>query len=234
MKVKLIECMLTWQGEVFSGKRVLLLRFKNCDRCCSYCDIRNKLESSVEGEYDIDDLQKIIDKEDVGLLITGGEPTYYDPPRVNNYTDTFNLLTKLNYPFAYVESNGCDLTYLYKNVELSDKIHYVFSPKVIFKRRDETSDRPDLLIDTYNYKMVEDIIKTIKKDKLIIKILRPGQAGNKLINYLIDNGLKQNIYLMPEGNTKEKIIKNMPHVLDMAKFFGVNVTTRLHLIHDFE
>ena len=129
--VSLIESMVTWQGEGPScGKRMLLLRFKTCDRVeerkpCHFCDTLVRMRTSTEFKVELDKIQEIINTEKAGLMITGGEPTYK-----HNFTETLQLLTLLDYPIANVETNGHNLLKLIQATKDLDKnIQFIFSPK---------------------------------------------------------------------------------------------------------
>ena len=61
--VKLIESCITWQGEgPDSGRRMLMLRFKRCNRNCSWCDTQVRMRNAMESDYSLHDLQLIIDQ----------------------------------------------------------------------------------------------------------------------------------------------------------------------------
>ena len=213
--INAIEVFTTFQGEgLFSGKRVVLIRFKKCNNECWFCDTANKMKYYEEGEYKLDGIQKLLTFEDANLLITGGEPTYD-----TNFDQTILLLNELNYPEAYVETNGHKLAELYKYITNKKNIYYVYSPK-FFNQSDLFDDKTDQLIDLIGR-------------NLIIKILYDGTNPfverylNKIIKY------RESVYLQPMGSTFDDIIKNMNVVLETADKYKFNITSRLHLIHNF-
>jgi len=229
MSIKLVECFLTRQGEVFPGQRILLMRFKNCNCNCYYCDTKIKMRDFIEGEYDLDVLQETIDDNKVGILLSGGEPTFDQ-----NYQQSLDILTSLHFPFAHVETNGTCLLDLYKDIQKRanesegyvNNIYYFFSPKQatggIF------------------YNRIKEFIDTIG-DKLIIKVLylsQPRIQGldndeSKFLDFLSTLNFNQNIYLMPLGTTKGEISNNMPEVIEVADKYRFNVTTRMHIMENF-
>jgi organic radical activating enzyme len=213
--IKAVEVLRTFQGEVNIGKRVLLIRFKECNNNCYFCDTKNKLRDMVESIYELDNIQNIISNENRGLLITGGEPLFN-----SNFDQTVKLITTLKYPFVDLETNGCNLLKLYEITKDIDNINYIFSPKLFHNGQ--------------HYQYIKECISIIG-NKLIIKILEDHSKETiEFIRFISNLNFNQNIYLMPLGKTKEEIMKGMPEVISIAQKYGFNITTRMHLIHDFE
>lgn len=222
--IKAIEVIKTWQGEIFSGQRVLLIRFSDCNRNCSYCDTRVKIQNFVEGEYLIQDIQSIVTQNDLDLLITGGEPTIQ-----KNIGYTKQLLENIVCRNKYVETNGCNLLDV-ANCNFKGNVKYIYSPK------------------DYDNKGLNECLKflqNIPEEKLIIKIVH---GDNNISEYFLSEILRQYnifknvynkeiskpiIYIMPEGKTKDEIMRSAKDAFKIANKYGVNITTRLHLIHDF-
>lgn len=218
--VKLIECINTWQGEgPDSGKRMLLCRFKYCNRTCPWCDTMVKMRVQQEADYSLEQLQETINQEKVGLMITGGEPTMKTKPH-NQLDSTVLMLNKLTYPIANVETNGSRLEELMNRVKTSKPINYIYSPK-IFARYD-----------------LEDSIKETNRillfSNVYIKIVY--ESSELLKEYLLDlHRLKLNgrVYIMPEGKTRDELIKHAPEVFDIAEKLKFNFSSRQHVIYDF-
>jgi len=56
LEVKLIENFVSWQGEgPDSGKTMIILRFKTCDRNCSWCDTTVKMRITAEAPHKLSD-----------------------------------------------------------------------------------------------------------------------------------------------------------------------------------
>ena len=218
--VKVIESIITWQGEgIDVGKRMLLLRFKHCNLNCSWCDTKVKMRVLQEATYPIEQLQKIINEEKCGLMITGGEPTF-DP----HFHETVTLLSDLNYPFANVESNGYNLLELVKGNHGSENISYIYSPKI-------------LKDDDYE-KVLQTTVDIMKYPNVYIKYVI-GKDDNENIltlEYLkLLNNLEYNnrVYLMPKGENEEQLKQSAPTVFDLAEEFKFNFSTRSHIIYNF-
>jgi organic radical activating enzyme len=219
-KIKAIECIQTWQGEgVDVGKRMLLIRFKYCDRverkmACNWCDTLVKMRVSPEAEYSLKEVQEILNDQKCGLMITGGEPTW--DAHIN---DAALLLKELDYPFANVETNGYRLKILYK-ITNNDRTNYVFSPKMF--EANEVDDAVNL------------VKWTVKRPNIYIKVVYYESRENfNFMEKISQMGINDRIYLMPQGCNRDELLKNTPFVLDAAEKFKVNISTRMHLMFDF-
>jgi organic radical activating enzyme len=228
MGLKLIENMVTWQGEgPNTGKRVILLRFKKCDRVenkkpCPYCDTLVKMRISAEAEYSLEAIQKEIDDKNCGILLTGGEPTY-----LTNFHETLNILS-LNFPFIDIETNGYNLVELINHLnklKISKNINYIYSPKF------------------FN---IEELIETIEKSKKLINLMDNNKIYFKIVldkennfipqylDFLSQNkGINSNVYLMAKGKNKEEIMKNVYHVFDECEYYNFCFSGRQHIMYEF-
>ena len=159
-KVKLIECIRTWQGEgIDSGKRMLLCRFKHCNLNCHFCDTLTKMRISREGEYELKDLQSEIHRHKLGIMITGGEPTFG-----LQYEESLLLLNKLDYTIANVESNGYQLKELIEATSESKDANFMFSPKIFDQKSlDIAVDKTRDLLEFDNLYIKIVLIKNLKK-----------------------------------------------------------------------
>ncbi|HUU87208.1 MAG TPA: 7-carboxy-7-deazaguanine synthase QueE [Candidatus Glassbacteria bacterium] len=219
-EVKLIENFVSWQGEgPDSGRAMAILRFKTCDRKCSWCDTAVKMRISAEAPYKISDIQKILYEAKAGILITGGEPTV-----ARHFDECVMLLNELSYPVANVESNGHALLQLVKTVKPNDFIKYIYSPK-IFNEKD---------LDLAN-ELTENIvgfpnvhIKVVYEDNpLVIKYL------DRLHEHYENLAWQHRIWLMPEGTTRTDLIRNAGMVFDACERYKFNFSSRSHIIFGF-
>ncbi len=220
-RIKLIECIKTWQGECLNtGSQMLLCRFKYCNLKCPWCDTLLKMRVAQESEYDLKDLQKEIYENNLGLLCTGGEPTFD-----RHFNDTVTLLTELDYVIANVETNGYNLLDLINKFNLIKPIKFILSPK-IFNDNDgniyrkilsKIHDHPNLYL-----KMVYE-----PDNKYLLDFLRYLKMERK------DMIKKQKIWMMPEGATREVLLKNAPEVFDICEKYKFNFSSRSHIIFDF-
>jgi len=215
--MKTIESFVTWQGEgVDTGQRMLILRFKKCNRKCLWCDTAVKMRTSMETEITLESIQEIVNNEKCGIMVTGGEPTYQD-----NLKETVGIINKIDCSIFNVETNGFDLESLIKQVNPGKNVNYSLSPKLF--KSDDLSFYIDLINKIENQKNV--YIKLVYEERdLVIKFLE------YLKRIEFDNN---RIFLMPEGAIKEEILKHAPIVFDAAEKYKVNFSSREHIIYGF-
>jgi organic radical activating enzyme len=245
--MKFIEVFSTWQGEgPDSGKRMLLTRFKECDRVdgdnkppCYYCDTLVKMRTTVEAEYSLAQLQQTIDEEKLGLMITGGEPTYSE-----NLNETLKLIDNLKvHGPINIETNGCDLI-KFLTLLSTDRVAYssnqlkiMLSPKIFGEK------------DIQRYFDIINFVETRKKeyDNIYFYPLvyyKLVYTNNEHTNLLNDNFLQalffesvyephKRVYLMPEGKTKEELLKSSSLVFDKCEEWKVNFSSRDHIVYSF-
>jgi len=231
MKIKAVECIRTWNGEIFSGEKILLIRFKKCNRNCPNCDTRDKINNFVEGEYSIDEIQSNINLYNLNLVISGGEPTYG-----KNFDYTKILLNQIECKNKYVETNGYDLLCLYEYCKNVGNVKYIYSPKF-------SDDLEDRVIKRELEKTI-NLLQNIQDGKLIIKVVYDEHSGYYISELLRTVDVYRNmykkpipdpiIYVMPEGKTKEEVMMSAKKAFEFANKYGLNITTRMHLIHNFE
>lgn len=227
--VRLIECMnYTWQAEAEdAGKKMLLLRFKYCNRAhgylekngksaCKFCDTLIKMNIGVESEYSIKNLQTMILENNLGVLISGGEPTFGI-----NLLSTYEIVNFTTAWLYNIETNGHQLEKLIKGINKDKNIKYILSPKIF---------------DDNDYDFYIDLINKIKdNEKVKIKLVYEGSDYNiKFLNFLTKIKFDNNrIWLMPEGQNRDELIKNSPKVFDAAEKYKTNFSSREHIIYGF-
>lgn len=215
-QVKLIEFFRSFQGEgVDRGRSMIILRFKYCNKNCSFCDTSVKMRISQEGIYNLEDIQKTIDKYKCGILVTGGEPTIK-----KHFDETLLLLNKLNYPIANVETNGYDLLRLIPLSDPEKLINYSYSPK-IFTSKDLDDEM----------KITE---KLIKHPNVYFKVVYEDRSLVKAyLGFLGGFDINQRVYLMIEGVTRADLIRNSGVVFDACENYKFNFSSRDHIIYGF-
>jgi len=219
--VKAIETINTFQGEgADTGKRMLIIRFKYCNKQCPYCDTIIKMRNSLESKYTLEDLQKFIDKHGCGILITGGEPTIK-----NHFEDTVKLLNELYYPIANVETNGYHLSELiektkYSITDQAKTIHYMYSPKIF-----SAVDLEEEIEKSRKLKSNKNVFfKIVYQDNVYIEAY---------LKRLTELNIDERVYLMPEGKTREEILRSAPEVFDACEKYKFNFSSRSHIIYNF-
>ncbi len=224
--IKLIECFRTFQGEgPDAGRAMLLVRFKHCDHKCHFCDTQVKMRISEECLYSLAALQNALDEYRCGLLITGGEPTFKP-----HYEDTKDMLTKLNYRVANVETNGSQLFWLLKERDWTQTpVKFIYSPKIF----DETS--------CYNAKT--KTIEVIDHPNVYIKIpYMNNPAVNEYCKFLSDEirgrvveqgEYDDKVWLMPIGADLMDQEEASADVMEACEKYKFNFSGRLHIMYNF-
>lgn len=215
--IRLIENFMSYQGEgPDSGKKMLFLRFKRCNRDCLWCDTKVKSRVLNEFEFPLKDIQNIVDELETNICITGGEPTH----NINLYS-TIDIINRINCILFNVETNGCELEKLISSVNKNKNVKYILSPKIF---------------DDNDYKFYESLVNNIKdNEKVHIKVVYEGTEYNdKFLNYLQEINFDTNrIWLMPEGADRDSLIKNSAKVFDAAEKYKTNFSSRDHVIFGF-
>lgn len=214
--VRLIECFQSYQGEgPDTGKSMLIVRFKRCNRNCPWCDTSVKMRISVESEYEIQTIQNVIDDKKCGLLITGGEPTFN-----LNYSGTLDLINNLNCKYYNIETNGYGLSKLIKEANPEKKVKYILSPKLFTDK--DLKYYIDLTKEVIGCKGV--FIKVVAEDRKLV---------HDYLQYVTSFNINERIYLMPEGKTKEELLDHSGCVFDMCEKYKFNFSSREHIIYGF-
>lgn len=222
-KIKLIEVMNTFQGEgPDSGRQMLLVRFKRCQFRCNFCDTEIKMQTSIEGEYSTDQINQALMKTK-GLMVTGGEPGF-DSEDNKNFQQTMYLLKECNFEVANVETNGLQIEQFLSEIEqfVSDKnIKLIYSPKIFNIASLETE-----------WQKIEKVINNPRVYLKIVPVNLPTETLCRRISTILDIP-KHKVYLMPQGTTKEEIVSNWDKTINLADECGFNLSSRLHIVHNF-
>jgi len=220
-EVRLIENFVSWQGEgPDSGKTMIILRFKTCNRNCAWCDTSVKMRISAEAPYKLSEIQQSINDRAAGILVTGGEPTVK-----KHFDECAMLLNELNYPIANVETNGYALYELIGEVDPHKPVKFIYSPKIF-----NMQDRHDAK---------ETLNKIAGHQNVYVKVVyEPDneysmQFLEYLKNEMADLILNQRIWIMPKGTNRADLIKNSEQVFDACEKYNFNFSSRDHIIFGF-
>jgi organic radical activating enzyme len=225
--INIIEAIVTWQAEGRdAGQRMLLLRFKRCNRSkenggkgnCPFCDTLMKMNCEQEMKLPIKQIQKIIDKENCGLLITGGEPGFS-----TNLKQTVFVINEVNCHLVNVETNGHKLVQLISQVNPEKVVHYSLSPKIF-----NNEDLKEYIT------LIDNPIIRDNPNVYIKLVYERRDQMTKFLDYLcLIKFPNHRVYLMPEGSTKEVILEHAPMVFDAAEKYKFNFSSREHIIYGF-
>lgn len=233
--IPLISFLTTYQGEgPNTGKKMVLCRFKYCNKSCPFCDTQGMMSKAPISFVSLLDIQKKLN-ESRNLMITGGEPTInkiIGNTVRSQYDNTLNMIKYLNYDFADIESNGSNITSLLDTIKtdlcLNERnISISWSPKFVSKDDYQTNIRTLKCI--FDYKLY---------DHCVIKLV----IGKELSDYrrfaydaIYNIGFNPNkVYLMPLGTTSKEIANSFKEVLNVSKDLNCNISTRLHIMYNFE
>lgn len=221
--IKVVESFVSYQGEgPDTGKRCMILRFKKCNRRCSWCDTLGKIEDKEEFSLEFEKIQAVLNAEKCGLLITGGEPTY-NSEHNNNLDQTLEILYTLNYRFANIETNGYGLIELLERTSIFKRsyVRYIYSPKVF---------------NTTDFSTAIEIIKSLRYEVgTFVKVVCDPNSPFllDLLKFISEQKIHDRVFLMPEGATAKELVSSAPKVLELANTFKFNFSSRSHIIYNF-
>lgn len=239
--IPLIDLVETYQGEGPNcGKKMLLARFKYCNKLCPFCDTQVLMNNMSTTMYSLSDMGVML-KKSPNLMITGGEPTIKVKAGKQKFSQldyTCYILANLDYEFVDIETNGCNMldlrNWIQSNMEYgSHDFNISWSPKFI--KNGDFQENIDILKELISIELstkekinVTPIIKIVIGDDL-------DQYKDFIYQAILKYGFNNNrVYLMPKGVSIEEINKSMEMVLKVAGDLSCNVSSRLHIIHNFK
>lgn len=224
--VKLIENFVSWQGEgPDSGRRMIILRFKTCNKKCPWCDTSVKMRITAEAPHLLSDIQKSIYENQAGIMVTGGEPTV-----AKHFNECLMLLNDLVYPIANVESNGFKLEELISSVDPLKPVRFIYSPK-IFNDQDyeealDFTQRVAMNNPKVSIKLVYDGNKIMDDFMERLDQIFNFSSASQFLN-------SEKVWVMPEGTTGTNLIMNSSKVFDVCEKYNFNFSSRNHIIYGF-
>jgi organic radical activating enzyme len=170
-----------------------------------------------------------LDSNRLGLLITGGEPTFEQ-----HYDDTIRLLYKLRYTVANVETNGHQLERMLGEVDWSQSpVKFMYSPKIL------DSDSV--------YTAIQLTTKILDHPNVYIKIpyldngytdqycewLSKEIAEREMVHISMVNQFNHKVWLMPVGSDLMEQEEASAGVMDACETYRFNFSGRLHIMYNF-
>jgi len=224
-EVHLIENFVSWQGEgKDSGRRMIILRFKTCNKHCPWCDTTVKMRITPEATHKLKDIQDQIYQTQAGLMVTGGEPTVE-----KHFDEALSLLNNLIYPIANVESNGYNLSEFMNKVDSNKPVRFIYSPKV-FSDSDYDEAVKTLQLLKHN---PEVSIKIVYDGSLIMDDFLKEVSNTFSLSSQSPFSASEKVWIMPQGVTKEELIQNSATVFDICEKYNFNFSSRNHIIYGF-
>jgi 7-carboxy-7-deazaguanine synthase len=224
------------QGEGASvGTPCSFLRLTGCDLTCEWCDSKHtwKPGQIVTSKKSVGEIAKFFKAGRARKLVfTGGEPLMHQSKLY------FGLLIdelETGYRWTYeVETNGLHSpTGIVQDLAEEGRLQINCSPKLKNAGMGDLSQRYTeagvftkiFALGGYFKFVVQNEADVIEAMELLGK-----QFHSDVADFI---ALKDRIYLMPEGETREKQLEVLPVVYDLAIKYGVSFSPRLHVLrHD--
>lgn len=235
--IPLIDLISTYQGEgPNAGRKMVLSRFKYCNKKCPFCDTWKMMEKQECSYYRMEDIEEML-KSSPNLMITGGEPTIKskypnskEKGGISQYDFTMLMAENLDYDYLDIETNGLHIIDLYNDISKlpSKNINISWSPKFISKE-----DYGDNIV-----KLIHIVDSDPLRQKHVTIKIVIGKEMDDYIRFATEAIEKykfnsNNMYLMPEGVNLEGINNSFPVVLNLANKLHCNISSRLHVVHNF-
>jgi 7-carboxy-7-deazaguanine synthase len=205
MKLKLNEIFFSIQGEGKStGKPKLFIRLSGCNLKCQFCDTKYHIKSRNLKEDD----KKLL-KKYKNWVITGGEPLLQQEA-------ILDLIKEFTPNFIDIETNGV----IEPSIEFALKIScFNISPK---EQRFEPKHLKSKIHILDNRLFGEDYI---------VKFVYTDKESEKFITRVInDNNIfPQEVWIMPEGQTKKEIEDKQKIVWEYCMKHNYNYSPRLQV-----
>lgn len=200
------------QGEgLNAGQPAIFVRFGNCNLKCTWCDTKYTWHPDVQDNFEAP-LQKVFAEirkysKCKHLVITGGEPMLQQ-----------NVISAIRreFPDYYieVETNG--------SIAPQPECEQAVDLFTVSYKTSNSGNAP------YELK--------IRNEKCVYKfvICREGDF-NEIEEVIKKYQLPADkIFLMPEGTTREKVLKKQQFILEQCKKTGYRFSPRLQIIHNLE
>lgn len=209
----------SFQGEgPWTGQRCVFVRFSRCNLRCGWCDTKYTWDwtqynpAEVSERVAVSELARWVADQDVDLMvITGGEPMLQQPAMVALASAVPDRVR------VQVETNGTQVPEpaLAELVDL-----WVVSPKLV------NSGMP------YALRIVPAALAAFlatRRAAFKFVVTDPDTDFDEIAGLVEDFGLDP-VWVMPEGETREKVLAGMDAIHAPAVARGWNVSTRLHIL----
>jgi 7-carboxy-7-deazaguanine synthase len=216
----------TIQGEgIYTGINATFLRLQGCTLNCIWCDTTEVWQ--VGSPWTFDQLFKLMEEANVinklrdtmahHLIITGGSPLLQQMRIVSfikEFIDKYGFL-----PFIEVEN------------EVALPIHPDLDRYVsCWNNSPKLSTSGNSRVSRYKEKIIKDTANLM--NSWFKFVITSSKDWDEIFEDFIAQGLVKyrQIILMPEGVTREQILKNGPKVAELAIKHNVNYSSREHVI----
>ncbi len=233
----------TFEGEgSHVGVPVTMIRFSKCNLACPWCDSDGMMKAGPSGLAAPVTLKSILEAawKTRTLMFTGGEP--FTVP-MNRHSAMRIVKFVMDSPARWLEINVIFETNGVKtndamfidlhNIEAlvgMGRVKIVWSPKFLDYMTDEQCLETPL---DFAERLVDSGVD------FCIKPVAPfGPREREFFNALwmwpdFDKVLRDRIYFMPMGETREELLQSTPGTLDLCREYGVRFGPRVHIMHEF-
>jgi 7-carboxy-7-deazaguanine synthase len=224
------------QGEGSTvGTPCSFLRFTGCDLECSWCDSKHtwKPGQIVTTRKSVQEVVKFLRAGKARKLVfTGGEPMLHQD---KTYFGELIKLLDEGYNWEYeMETNGLHVpNSIVSELAQQGRFQINCSPKLMNAGMGDLSDKYVQAGAFPKIWALAGIFKFVIKDKADLD--EALALMNKVFHFPVTTSpaYRSQIYLMPEGETRELQLERLPLVYDLAASYGLNFSPRLHVLrHD--
>jgi len=224
MLTQITEVFESIQGEgANTGTPSIFVRFFGCNLRCQFegstCDTPYAVYFKYKDakEYTIEKLFEEIKKfNSTHIVFTGGEPMLYQ----NFIGEFMEHINKDNEYTCEIESNGT-IPFICKII---NRYLTHFNLSVKLKSSNQKNRNFDIL------RINPEAIRSYPANKSIFKFVITNKNDIKEILKLVKAFDIKDVYLMPQGTTREDIIKNSDEVIALCKLFQFKFSSRLHIL----
>jgi 7-carboxy-7-deazaguanine synthase len=211
---------LTIEGEgKYIGEPTMFVRTTGCNLQCSGCDSAYSWqeESGTWEDYAISEIVNMfpVNSERLNISITGGEPLQHQNEK------TFAEFVKIcsdRFKRIIIETNGT----------IKPNEFLVFIDNIVFS----VSPKLSAFVADKNKRFKQEVLKFLNYlDRSYFKfVIKDQQDIDEVMNDFQFISADK-IYLMPEGATKEEILKSAPFVISQCIEHGFKFSDRQHLTY---
>ena len=207
------------QGEGKSaGYPAYFIRLSGCNLLCQsdswVCDSievwKKGTKTDFENVFDEIDIDRL--KNGARLIITGGEPMLHQKPIAAFLA--YMQITHGFKPFVEIETNG---TIEPIKELVFDVNQWNVSPKLLNSG------------ETFERRFKRDVLERLNKLNSVFKFV--VEKEEDIVEIFTNYGYlnKNRIYLMPAGETQEKLAAVRPEIMELCKKYILKFTDRLHI-----
>lgn len=221
----------TLQGEgKYQGSQAYFIRLGLCNLNCRWCDTPYTWDWTGQNGYayskaielqrlDIDEIAAFVPADCRRVVISGGEPMVQQGALIH----LCRLLRTLGHSIE-IETNGTitpDASWVHLSAQCLDiGVQFNVSPKLSNSgMAREVAIVPAALTEYYHLSAIFKFV--VQTDECIHEVRR-------LMHEL--NFRPEDIYLMPEGRTRDEILDKLPWLFDVCAEHGFTLTPRLHVL----